>query len=99
MKLTDELLEKINCGKGCTVIKTAVAPDAAEDKSLPTNSYLIELDKEGDKWFDIAMGNSVDIFDQYFDALGHCIKKMSYCKGTIRPSLYNVGKPRTKKQK
>ena len=43
MKLTDEQIVDINnAGMGCTIIKTGCTPDAADDKTLPTNAYLLE---------------------------------------------------------
>lgn len=100
MKHTPEQLEQLSSGKGCTVIKTCVTPDAAEDKSLPTNSWLLTLEKDGDTWFDIVMGGSVSIFDNYYDVFGDCMKKMSYTKGQVNPTLFNLQpKPQKKKKK
>ena len=89
MKLTDEQIAEVNSkGLGCSVIKSCISPDAANDKTLPTNAYLMELAKDGETWFDLVMGNSVDIFDTYYDMLGDVIKKMSYTKGTRSPGMY-----------
>jgi len=89
MKLTDEQVAEINGrGWGCSVISTGVTPDAAEDKGLPTNAYLLELKKDNEVWFDIVMGGATDIFDTYFDIFGHCMQKMSYTKGARAPGQY-----------
>ena len=57
MKLTEEQIVDINmAGMGCSIIKTGVTPDAADDKTLPTNAYLLELKKGEDTWFDLVMG-------------------------------------------
>ena len=103
MKLTDEQIADINGrGLGCCIIKTGCTPDAADDKTLPTNAYLLELKKDGETWFDLVMGDSVGVFDTYFDLFGHCMQKMSYTKGTRAPGQYNNPlmpiKPKKKKK-
>ena len=77
MKLTEEQIVDINnAGMGCTIIKTGCTPDAADDKTLPTNAYLLELKKGEDTWFDLVMGEAVGIFDTYYDMFGDVMKKM-----------------------
>ena len=104
MKLTEEQIVDINnAGRGCTIIMTGCTPDAADDKTLPTNAYLLELKKDNDTWFDIVMGESVGIFDTYYDLFGDVMQKMSYTKGTRQPATFNNPlsqlKPRPKKKK
>ena len=104
MKLTEEQIVDINnAGRGCTIIMTGCTPDAADDKTLPTNAYLLELKKENDTWFDIVMGESVGIFDTYYDLFGNVMQKMSYTKGTRQPATFNNPmnpiKPKSKRKK
>ena len=104
MKLTDEHIVDINnAGRGCSIIATGVTPDAAEQKGLPTNAYLLELKKDGETGFDVVMGESVGIFDTYYDIFGNVMNKMSYTKGTRQPATFdnplNPIKPRSKKKK
>ena len=104
MKLTDEQIVDINnASRGCSIIKTGCTPDAANDKTLPTNAYLLELKKGSDTWFDLVMGESVGIFDTYYDLFGNVMQKMSYTKGTRQPATFdnplNPIKPRSKKKK
>ena len=81
MKLTEDQIVTINeAGMGCSIIKTGCTPDAAEDKTLPTNAYLLELKKDGETWFDLVMGESVGIFDTYYDMFGDVMQKMSYTR-------------------
>jgi len=90
MKLTDEQIVTINmAGRGCTIIKTGCTPDAAEDKTLPTNAYLLELKKGDETWFDIVMGEAVGVFDTYYDLFGDVMQKMSYTRGTRQPAQFN----------
>ena len=103
MKLTEEQIVDINnAGRGGTIIKTGCTPDAADDKTLPTNAYLLELKKDNDTWFDIVMGESVGIFDTYYDLFGNVMQKMSYTKGTRQPATFNNPldpiKPKRKKK-
>ena len=49
------------------------------------------------------MGESVGIFDTYYDMFGDCMQKMSYTKGTRQPGMYNnplttLPKPKKKKK-
>lgn len=105
MKLTEDQILQINeAGNGCSIIKTGCTPDAANDKTLPTNAYLLELKVKDETWFDIVMGESVSIFDTYFDMFGHCMQRMSYTKGTRQPAqfnnpLINIPKPKSKRKK
>ena len=104
MKLTDEQIVDINnAGRGCSIIATGVTPDAAEQKGLPTNAYLLELKKDGETWFDVVMGESVGIFDTYYDLFGDVMQKMSYTKGTRQPATFNNPmnpiKPKPKRKK
>ena len=103
MKLNEEQIVTINeAGMGCSIIKTGCTPDAANDKTLPTNAYLLELKKDNDTWFDIVMGESVGIFDTYYDLFGNVMQKMSYTKGTRQPATFNNPmnpiKPKRKKK-
>ena len=103
MKLTEEQILQINeAGMGCSIIKTGCTPDAADDKTLPTNAYLLELKVKDDTWFDIVMGESVGIFDTYYDLFGNVMQKMSYTKGTRQPATFNNPmnpiKPKRKKK-
>ena len=43
-------------------------PTLADDKGLPTNSYLVKYNVEGTLTHDIVMANkATDIFDEYYD--------------------------------
>tara|TARA_B100000686_G_C16645909_1_gene892776 strand:- start:227 stop:541 length:315 start_codon:yes stop_codon:yes gene_type:complete len=104
MKLTEDQIVTINeAGMGCSIIKTGCTPDAANDKTLPTNAYLLELKKDGETWFDIVMGESVGIFDTYYDLFGNVMQKMSYTKGSRQPATFNNPlnpiKPKSKRKK
>ena len=49
------------------------------------------------------MGESVGIFDTYYDLFGNVMQKMSYTKGTRQPATFNNPlnpiKPKSKRKK
>lgn len=68
-------------------------PTAAEDRSLPTNAFMIEYLQDGMTKFDIVMSSKqVDIFDWYWDRYRHDLKNITQCEGRINPKLYNIPK-------
>ena len=83
-----------------TVIHEKCDPKAAEDKSLPYTSYLIQYEHEGKIEHDIAMGQkAVDIFDHYYDKYKKGFKWLKQSGGTQKPNLWNVKTPQRKKRK
>ena len=83
-----------------TVIQEKCDPKAAEDKSLPYTSYLIQYEHEGKIQHDIAMGQkAVDIFDHYYDKYKKGFKWLKQTGGTVRPNLWNAPAPKRKKRK
>ena len=75
----------------------------ADDKSLPYTCYLVTYkDKEGNKKFDLAVGNKqVDIFDHYWDKYKTGFITMTQSKGTVNPKMWNApgSEPKEKKKK
>lgn len=68
-------------------------PSQAEDKGLPTNSYLIEYLQGEVTHFDIVMsGKKSDIFDHYYDKYKKDLINITQTEGRIRPNLYGEGK-------
>ena len=52
-------------------------PTAAEDRTLPTNAFMIEYLQDGMTKFDIVMSSKqVDIFDWYWDRYRHDLKTL-----------------------
>ena len=87
-------------GKGCKIIQTDCDPTAADDKSLPTNSFLVEYLQDGVTKFDIVMAaKQVDIFDDYWDKYRHDFVTMSQTEGRIRPNIWGYTAPDSKKKK
>ena len=76
--------------KGIREIYSDCDPKQAEDKSLPTNSFLIEYLQDGVTKFDIvASMKKVEIFDHYWDNYRHDLKNITQTDGRINPRLWN----------
>lgn len=100
VNLTNVQVEEFKQKYGITVIATNCNNSAADDKSLPVDSYILTLEHEDETWQDIVKGVKVKIFDAYYDTFGHCIKSMEYTKGTISAKLWgNTLKSKEKKKK
>jgi len=70
------------------------------DKSLPTNSFLVEfIDGETTK-FDIVMSSKkVDIFDHYWDKYKKNLINITQTEGRINPKLWGYKALDAKKKK
>jgi hypothetical protein len=64
-------------------------PTLADDKNLPTNSYLVEYILDAKTHYDIVMANKkVDIFDHYYDLYRKDLITFNQTEGRISPKLY-----------
>ena len=67
-----------------TVLHVGCTRKEAENKKLPTNSYLVHyLDmKKGSEHYedhyDVVMGTKVNIFDCYYDKIGSRLKSIGF---------------------
>ena len=57
--MTNVQVEDFKQKYGITVIATNVSDEAAKDKSLPVDSYLLTLKYDGEVWKDIVKGVKV----------------------------------------
>ena len=57
-------------GKGINIIHTNCDPSAAQDTSLPRDSYLVTYGDNTEERFDVVQGLQSDIFDHYWDKYG-----------------------------
>jgi len=66
-------------------------PSLSEDRSLPTNSYLVEYLQDTITRYDIVMANKqADIFDHYWDHYRADFKNMTQTEGRISPKLWGI---------
>lgn len=72
----------------------------SENKSLPTDAYLVTYMKDDRVTYDIARSSArVDIFDHYYDTYGKgALISINWTKGSVNPKLYQVSKPAEKKK-
>ena len=80
-----------------TLLEVACSPDRAQNKKLPTSAWLIhylDMKKDSDHFedfYDIVMGNMVDIFDCYYDKIGSKrLKKIGFTNGNISPGQFDT---------
>lgn len=74
-------------------------PTLGEDRSLPTNAFLIEYLQDGLTKFDIVIAaKKVDIFDHYYDNYRGDFKNMTQAQGRISPKLWG-NKPKKESKK
>lgn len=73
------------------IIHQGCDPNLSEDRSLPTNSYLIEYLQDAITCYDIVMANKkADIFDHYWDNYRRDFKDMTQTEGRISPKLWGI---------
>lgn len=75
-------------------------PNAANDKSLPYTSYLVEYVVGKTIQYDLVMANKqVDIFDYYWDKYREDLLTFTQTQGRISPKMWGYKKPEKKKRK
>ena len=86
--------------KGLKVINTDCDPTLSEDRSLPSNAYLVEYLQDGVTHFDIvSCQKMVEIFDEYYDKYKKDLINITQTEGRINPKLWGYKKPDDKKKK
>lgn len=73
---------------GIKIIVQNTSPEAAKDKSLPRDSYLLTLDNGKEQWYDIVRGQKGPIFDAYYDMFGQVFVSMKWTEGTVPSKLW-----------
>jgi hypothetical protein len=86
--------------KGIKVINTDCDPTLSEDRSLPSNAYLVEYLQDGITHFDIVTcQKKVEIFDEYYDKYKKDLINITQTEGRINPKLWGYSSPDKKKKK
>ena len=74
-------------------------PEAANDRTLPYNSYLVTYEIDGALAYDLVIANKgVEIFDYYWDRYRDGIKGWKQSEGRVNPKLWG-NKPKEEKKK
>lgn len=80
------------------IIQRDCDPEAANDRSLPCTSYLVEYILDGvTKWDLVICSKKVDIFDHYWDLYREDLIGFKQSEGRTNPKLWNP--PGAKKKK
>jgi len=85
-------------GKGINIIHVNCQPEAANDRSLPRDSYLVTYGDNGEQKNDIVQGLQSDIFDQYWDKYRD-FRAMKWTEGTVSPKMWGYKPNESKKRK
>ena len=73
----------------CYVLHQNCEKSAAQDKSLPLNSYLVTYISDEETAYDIVICNKqVDIFDMYWDKYREGLKDIKWTDGRVNPKLW-----------
>ena len=72
----------------------------AEDKKLPSDSFLVSYKVEDELKYDVTRaGSQLEIFDHYYDTYKN-VQGISWTKGIVSPRTFeSVGKPIPPKKK
>ena len=85
-------------GKSINVIHVNCDPSAAQDSSLPRDSYLVTYGDDGSQQYDIVQGLQSDIFDHYWDKYRD-VRGMKWTDGKSNPKMWGYKQPDKKKRK
>ena len=86
----------------CHLLLENTTLEKANDKSFPTDAYLVWYNVEGNELLDVTRSHKqCNIFDMYYDRYGKELKRIEYGYGTISPSRWGykkAEKPRRKRK-
>ncbi len=83
------------------ILQEACSPEAALDKSLPYNAYLVEYKVDGNITFDITTSSKqVEMFDYYYDKYKKDFIGWKQAEGRVNPKIWGgQSKPAKEKSK
>ena len=84
----------------CQVLLETTTLEKANDKSLPTDGYLVWYNVDGNELLDVTRsGKQANVFDLYYDKYGKELKRIEWGFGTINPSQWGYKQPDKKKKR
>jgi hypothetical protein len=100
-KWSDEEKKHLPPKYGCELIFDNTTLEAAKDKSLPSDGYLVWYKLNNERILDVCRGRKMaDIFDLYYDKFGpDAIQCIDFGYGTRNPRLWGYKSPETKKKR
>ncbi len=87
---------------GCSILKVSCSPTDAEDRSLPTDAFLVEYIVDDVTHYDITRTQKESkLFDMYYDKYGKgSVQRIDFGYGTVNPKLWGAkAKKEGKKRK
>lgn len=74
-------------------------PEAAKDKSLPVDSYLVTYMNDNEVCHDVVRsGTQVEVFDYYHDN-SYTVKSIKWTNGSVSPKTYGYTPKDMKKKR
>ena len=84
----------------CQVLLENTTLEKANDKSLPTDGFLVWYNVDGNELLDVTRSSKqVNVFDLYYDKYGKELKRIEWGFGTINPSQWGYKQPEKKKKR
>ena len=81
----------------CQILLERTTLQQANDKSLPSDGYLVWYNVEGNELLDVTRsGKQSNVFDLYYDRYGKDLKRIEWGFGTINPSQWDTNNQRRK---
>ena len=84
----------------CQILLENTTLEKANDKSLPSDGYLVWYNVDGKELLDVTRsGKQANVFDLYYDKYGKELKRIEWGFGTINPSQWGYKQPDKKKKR
>ena len=84
----------------CQILLENTTLEKANDKSFPTDAYLVWYNVDGNELLDVTRSSKkVNIFDMYYDKYGKNLKRIEYGYGGINPAQWGYKAPEKKKRR
>tara|TARA_B100000902_G_C27245039_1_gene882146 strand:+ start:557 stop:883 length:327 start_codon:yes stop_codon:yes gene_type:complete len=74
--------------------------EKANDKSFPSDTFLVWYNVEGKECLDVARSSKqVNLFDMYYDKYKKDLKRIEWGYGTVNPTNWGYKQPDRKKKR
>ena len=84
----------------CQILLDKTSLEKANDKSFPTDAYLVWYNVDGNELLDVTRSSKqVNIFDMYYDKYGKNLKRIEYGVGAVNPTQWGYKPPEKKKRR
>ena len=84
----------------CQILLENTTLEKADDKSFPSDAYLVWYNVEGNETLDVTRSaKKSNIFDMYYDKYKKDLKRIDYGPGTINPTQWGYNKPEKKRRR